>query len=1005
MRIMLLHLSDLHIKDRNSANIFQIGKIADALVSVGACNKIFIILSGDIAFSGEEYQYKTAGYILGTLIKSTIKKLNYKDYIEVLCIPGNHDVKHGDLCRSNAELQKIFKENSYEAHLPIELEKQKDFFNFASFNKCFTDRNAYCRRLIECLGYKFEFNLLNSGIFSIKEEDKGLHYIPQHFINTINTPTGADFVISIMHHAPDWYNDSQKNQIERVLLSKSSLLFLGHEHYLGTKTILYNKEEAVVVHAGGALCNGDDWTKSEFDASILDTESMEYILWKYKWNANENQYESTKHPAIILPRKLSEEKHLRIKENYGKLLCEDMKHDVSNDFRDYFVFPRIQAEANNGMPAKEFTTEDTFIDEIMDKKKVLITGGYNIGKTALLRSLFLKLSKKKTVVFCDIGSISGKNTDRIIKNNFEDIYGDIPSDYIRFDQMPKENKVLIIDDIDQIKSSDFEKYITSLNEKFEYFIFASKSVLDIDMLERMKGALKVNNHIYKYTIMPFFADKRKELIEKIVSLKVDDKTTVPKTTKILCEAIKTQKRFISLDPDFIINFVDYYCKNIGEVSNNDSGVFGKVFEASLTTAISPYQTSKLSVDKIFIILSKIAHYIHFNKVYPIHISRINTIIDKYNNEYGDSVNPVNVVEIVAKSRIIVCVDDNTYRFVNKSTLAFFVAREINNQYNDTGDDSNLQYILKYSCFGINQDILLFISYITDNVRILRLIINMTEEFTAKWTEFDLKDNVPSFLKSEKHHDVELPQNNAKEIEEKSEVNNEESLNVQMETVDIYDYSEDDVEKFLNQIIRACSLLIVVSKCLPNFEHNMRKADKDAFVEAIYKLPNKIFNLWATEVDKDKDELILYFKEQSQDYYNRQKKVTDDDILRALQWAAMSFLLDLYNIAVSYSTKDNSSIYLNKYDYKCLKTYSLEHLMMLEKQSACEAFIIESQELVDDVKNPIVLTMTRRIVGHALVFLDDLKYDRRQKLTATFFPTKTDQKKLLLQRIKNSEKKE
>ena len=81
-----------------------------------------------------------------------------------------------------------------------------------------------------------------------------------------------------------------------------------------------------------------------------------------------------------------------------------------------------------------------------------------------------------------------------------------------------------------------------------------------------------------------------------------------------------------MDPDFIISYVEYFINNLGEATNNDSNVFSKVFEANLTNAICSHNRTKLSTDKIYILLSKVAYYIHFNKAY-----------DSYNGALGSEV--------------------------------------------------------------------------------------------------------------------------------------------------------------------------------------------------------------------------------------------------------------------------------------------------------------------------------------------------------------------------------
>jgi 3',5'-cyclic AMP phosphodiesterase CpdA len=95
MKILILHLSDLHIKDRNGINTFQIKKIVDVVVSMGQFDRAILIVSGDIAYSGTKDQYKYAKNLLGGIIRNIMKTTQFRGLIDIMCVPGNHDINHG----------------------------------------------------------------------------------------------------------------------------------------------------------------------------------------------------------------------------------------------------------------------------------------------------------------------------------------------------------------------------------------------------------------------------------------------------------------------------------------------------------------------------------------------------------------------------------------------------------------------------------------------------------------------------------------------------------------------------------------------------------------------------------------------------------------------------------------------------------------------------------------------------------------------------------------------
>ena len=80
-------------------------------------------------------------------------------------------------------------------------------------------------------------------------------------------------------------------------------------------------------------------------------------------------------------------------------------------------------------------------------------------------------------------------------------------------------------------------------------------------------------------------------------------------------------------------------------------------------------------------------------------------------------------------------------------------------------------------------------------------------------------------------------------------------------------------------------------------------------------------------------------------------------------------------------------------------------MMMERQSSSKAFSEEAISLIDNKKGHIYWTMLTRVIGHALVFKKELDFPQRQQLQSRFFPGADNQKKFLVQRMRNQGKDE
>lgn len=94
MKVLFLHLSDMHFVSDSSYTKKDCEEIANAVAAKIICpiSMIFLVLSGDIAFSGGAEEYNEAEKFVGELQASILGKVEIdKEKIKVLLVPGNHD--------------------------------------------------------------------------------------------------------------------------------------------------------------------------------------------------------------------------------------------------------------------------------------------------------------------------------------------------------------------------------------------------------------------------------------------------------------------------------------------------------------------------------------------------------------------------------------------------------------------------------------------------------------------------------------------------------------------------------------------------------------------------------------------------------------------------------------------------------------------------------------------------------------------------------------------------
>lgn len=212
---------------------------------------------------------------------------------------------------------------------------------------------------------------------------------------------------------------------------------------------------------------------------------------------------------------------------------------------------------------------------------------------------------------------------------------------------------------------------------------------------------------------------------------------------------------------------------------------------------------KENSNDIIVALSEIAHYIHFNKEYPINAEHIHEVIAAYCEYYDNRyLTAERFIEIGVNSGLCQEHQMDMSIVCKQNHLAYFVAKALNRRFHDTGDTTDLESIVRQSCFSINGDILLFMTYISDNVNIPRLLLEQAVSYVSGWTEFDLSDIGIKYLQSMPAKSLVSPKEDEKEEEIHNQAIEEEERDTIIETLDIYDYDETKIDELNNQLIRA-----------------------------------------------------------------------------------------------------------------------------------------------------------------------------------------------------------
>ncbi len=1004
MKLFVLHLSDIHFYAENDFNEGNIDGIVHALKNNRDIDAFLVIVSGDITFSGHREQYLT-GLRFFKALRDKIRERYDVGNIEFAVVPGNHDLNYALGSNSHDQIKSWVDDNVLDEHIQEECSKMSSFYDFANELKCFADKN----RLVYVKELRYEnitlrINLINTAAFSSLDEDQGLHYLPHTDLDELANATKSDFVFTIMHHPHHWFCWIMKKELEKIIYEQSDAIFVGHEHF-PSEMLISSGNASVSLFAGGELANKGVWSNSEFYGAVLDTESRKYDVCRYARDEKTGLYIKREEREIVLGRNRVNRSGLSPKTNYICELMQDKKYMICSDISEYYVFPLMEEMiVTDRRIGKEISDADKFLQEIEGKKKIFLFGRNDTGKTVLAKQLYKKLSESRYVLFISAHEVRSSKYEQIIRNSFEDAYSCDYVEYERFKQAPPEDKAIILDDVDEIDPVIYETFIKCLNEEIGIIIQTSRNDIELDIKERIKQSALLDQYTM-YRISPFYADKRKELVGRIVKILINqDEDSQNRIVALLCDALSKQRNLFNLDPDFIVQFTKYYCSNIGETIQNDGSIFSKVFESNIVSLIKP-NAVKMSVDKILIILDKIAYQMHKTKRHPMSQEEICAAIKQYNEEFDSEVNYLDFIDILLKSRILVK-DGSKYSFAERNYLAYFIAREIKRRCLEEQDYQEFNRVLDFACFNINADILLFVTYITDNINIIKLIMEKAGKYCEQWKEFNMSPIEIPYLSDTNNLIVTKVAEGDRQKAEIATVEQEkqqEKNKAIVTTAPVYNYDEDDLT-LMEEMIRAISLSIILSRTLPSFEHMMKKADKEKCVQLIYSLPLKIFNVWATQIDEAKTELISEIKELHEWEYRKEKApIEDKDVLNYLRWESVSLLMELMNVSMGNATRQNTYRYIDAFDYSSKVVYEIEHLMSLDKRDSVNEFMKKIEGLYEKQKQSLPKLMIKRVARHFMLTSKKIQRANMQRLNSRLWDGQLKSIDLLVQKNRNTKK--
>jgi len=290
-----LHISDLHFYDpqKPSGLRFEQKIVTQQLLhDVAEMRRRlngppdFVLLTGDIAFGGEEAEYKAAQEWLNNL--EAAAGVGKK---RIFIVPGNHDV-HRPSATSPRSRQTIHeqlraKPDTLDEYLANQddakalLAKQAKFFDFAqqygvSGRK---DGDPFWREQVPSSVGALSVLRMNSALLSYDNGDAPRNQaLGAAQLQALLHGAEDGLLVVLMHHPPGWLHDGQR--LLALLGQRPHLLFTGHEHEQAG-TMHTRMLGSSVIHFAAGAGFGDQEGEHAYSWGSLSSDGLCYYprLW------------------------------------------------------------------------------------------------------------------------------------------------------------------------------------------------------------------------------------------------------------------------------------------------------------------------------------------------------------------------------------------------------------------------------------------------------------------------------------------------------------------------------------------------------------------------------------------------------------------------------------------------------------------------------------------------------------------------------------------------------
>lgn len=981
-------------------------------------DKLFLVVTGDIAFSGLANEYYKAMEFFD-FVKESIDEYTKKE-LDIIMIPGNHDCNFKDYNKTRDNLiesilnngEKVIDDSVIDNCCSVQKEWEE-------FNSCYTNGEIiFCNKLLNIKKYTIDnYNILfysyNTSWISKIIEKPCFIYFPFKYFDSKLFEKDADLIISLLHHPINWQQNINQRDFKLHLEKYSNIILIGHEHiFTGEKNINLEGIQTLYIQ-GENFQDINDKNYSGFNILIIETNNKIMKLKKFEWNEK-------------IYRVLNEYDNIKINDkNKNKIIINDEFNSWLDDteafishpakgklnISDIYVDPNVidiktinkKEEIN-----KEMSLSDIFNN--INNKKLLIIGEENSGKTTICKMIFKKYYDNNYFpLYIEGNKIKSANNDDIEKllyNCYKDIYNS--SDYDEYLQIPNNKKIIIIDNFEKCKVPLKNKgiFLNRLMKLYPNIIITGNELIQFNEYIQEDYSAIISKEFEQYKIIKFGHSKRSELINKWLYinnnmsydtlLKLHDRIEI-----IINEVIGNN--LVPSYPLFLLIILQTI--EAGKPHDLKESTYGYYYSYLITRSLEELKLPQEDIDAYYNYMIELAYYLFSKDIRDIDKVEFENFHRQYCIKYQISLEFSKIEQDFTKACILKEKNGN-FSFRYKYIYYYSLAKYISNNLSDSNIRKKIEDLCSHIYVDEYANILLFLTHHSkDKIIINNLLKNIKKLFKdVKPIKFDNDINSINELINELPKlvikNINIEKNRIHKLRKMDKLYVYENEDVEESAVTVE--NADDNSNFLDNIYFAFKAIEIIGQVLKNYYGSLIGEIKFNLVEESYYLILRCLNFIIIKLSENKDILINYIKEIIQ-----KRDIKDD---KKIEKYARSFLFFL--------AEDISYVFIKKVS-ECLGSEKLNMTFndVKNKNDSVAINLIDVsiklnfynlfpfndiENLVKRLTNNALPLLQLRLIVLNYIYMYPLDYKSKQRIASILkIPIETQRKAELFVQSKNT----